>query len=189
MDAVRHNPFSEETSRFEDTEAVRVHKLASERLRSSELPESPLRAPLALRARHVDDRRTLAHKEVYDDKLPLGVRIHVAMHTRRWNKEEISRLHLDNLLSSRAVLEPESTRDEIAVQPPASVMVPSRYHSAANPRLGDNGILVVEGALPNDPRRRTSGRQITFVNDFDLLHGRRDSAGSIKLSQTRAGHS
>src|SRR3989441_10374455 len=129
----------------------------------------------------IHDRHTAPDEDVHDDQFVCAIRVHVPMHEAGRDVEEVPGTHDRRVRALRAVLESELTGDQEAVEFVGSVMMPTRYRSALEPRSGHEDIARLERLLPKDPGCRFALLQVRPVDDVDPRHVPADERVILKV--------
>src|SRR2546426_1424434 len=129
----------------------------------------------------IHDRLAASDEDIHDDQLACAIRVHVPVHEAGRDVEEVPGTHDRRVRALRAVLESELTGDQEAIEFVGSVMMPTRYRSALEPRSGHEDIARLERLLPNDPGCRFALLQVRPVDDVDSRHGPADERVILKV--------
>src|SRR5213594_1300995 len=142
---------------------------------------SSMGADMVLRAVDIYDRHATPDKDVHDGQLVGAVWVHVPVDEAGRDVEEVPGTHDRRVRALRTVLESELTRDQETVEFVGSVMMPTRYRSAFEPRSGHEDIARLERLLPKDPGCRFAFLQVRPGDDVDPRHVPADERVILKV--------
>src|SRR2546428_3199075 len=142
---------------------------------------SPMGADMVSRAVDIYDRHATPDKDVHDGQLVGAIWVHVPVDEAGRDVEEVPGTHDRRVRTLRAVLESELTRDQATVEFVGSVMMPTRYRSAVEPRSGHEDIARLVRLLSKDPGCRFAFLQVRPGDDVDPRHGPADERVILKV--------